>query len=247
METGEIASNMEVKMAVALRKSEQRGKANLGWLDSKHSFSFGHYHDPKHMGFGPLRVINEDRVAPGGGFPTHPHSDMEIISYVLEGALEHKDSIGTGSVIRPGDIQLMSAGAGVRHSEFNASKTDPVHFLQIWVTPEKKGLRPSYEQKSFSDDDKRGKLRLIGSRNGREGSVTIHGDVDLYATVLSAGAAVTHTIAEGRSGWIQVLRGAVTLNGSALKTGDGAAITHSGALSIEGTADAEVLLFDMGA
>jgi len=234
-------------MALALRKSDERGKANFGWLDSKHSFSFGHYHDPKHMGFGPLRVINEDRVAPGGGFPTHPHSDMEIISYVLEGALEHKDSIGTGSVIRPGDIQRMTAGSGVRHSEFNASKTDSVHFLQIWVIPEKKGLRPSYEQKSFSDDEKRGTLRLIGSRDGREGSVTIHQDVDLYATVLAAGKAVTHTIAVGRGGWIQVVRGAVEIDGSTLEAGDGAAITHSGALTIQGTTDAEVLLFDMGA
>jgi quercetin 2,3-dioxygenase len=238
---------MEVTMALALRKSDERGKANFGWLDSKHSFSFGHYHDPKHMGFGPLRVINEDRVAPGGGFPTHPHSDMEIISYVLEGALEHKDNIGTGSVIRPGDIQRMTAGSGVRHSEFNASKTAPVHFLQIWVIPEKKGLKPSYEQKSFSDDDKRGKLRLIGSRDGRDGSVTIHQDVDLYATLLTAGEAVAHTIAEGRGGWIQVVRGAVGVNGSTLKAGDGAAITHSGALSLEATADTEVLLFDMGA
>jgi redox-sensitive bicupin YhaK (pirin superfamily) len=244
--TGEAKLHMEDTMALALRKSDERGKANFGWLDSKHSFSFGHYHDPRHMGFGPLRVINEDRVAPGGGFPTHPHSDMEIISYVLEGALEHKDSIGTGSVIKPGDIQRMSAGSGVRHSEFNASKTNPVHFLQIWVIPEKKGLKPSYEQKSFSDDDKRGGLRLIGSRDGRDGSVTIHQDVDLYATVLAPRDTVTHTIAEGRGGWVQVARGAVTLNGSTLNAGDGAAITQSGALTLEGTADAEVLLFDMG-
>lgn len=233
-------------MATALRKSEERGKANFSWLDSKHSFSFGHYHDPKHMGFGPLRVINEDRVAPGGGFPTHPHSDMEIISYVLEGALEHKDNIGTGSVIRPGDVQRMTAGSGVRHSEFNASKTEPVHFLQIWVIPEKKGLEPSYEQKSFSDAEKRGRLRLIGSRDGRDGSVTIHQDVDLYVTVLAAGDSVTHTIAEGRGAWLQVARGSATVNGTALGAGDGLAIGQSGPLIIEGTGDGEVLLFDMG-
>lgn len=233
-------------MGLALRKSEQRGKANFGWLDSRHSFSFGHYYDPAHMGFGPLRVINEDRVAPGGGFPTHPHSNMEILSYVLEGALEHKDNIGTGSVIRPGDVQRMSAGSGVRHSEFNASKTEPVHFLQIWVIPEREGLEPSYEQKSFSAEEKRGGLRLIGSRDGREGSVTIHQDVDLYATVLKAGETVTHTLADGRGGWVQVVRGAAALNGTALKVGDGVAVTTSGTLTLEGTDDAEVLLFDMG-
>ncbi len=233
-------------MGLALRKSEQRGKANFGWLDSRHSFSFGHYYDPAHMGFGPLRVINEDRVAPGGGFPAHPHSNMEILSYVLEGALEHKDNIGTGSVIRPGDVQRMSAGSGVRHSEFNASKTEPVHFLQIWVIPEKEGIEPSYEQKSFSAEEKRGRLRLIGSRDGREGSVTIHQDVDLYATVLKAGETVTHTLADGRCGWVQVARGAALLNGTALEAGDGVAVTTSGVLTLEGTDDAEVLLFDMG-
>ncbi|HWV82078.1 MAG TPA: pirin family protein [Hyphomicrobiaceae bacterium] len=232
-------------MALALRKSEARGKANFGWLDSKHSFSFGHYHDPAHMGFGPLRVINEDRVAPGSGFPTHPHSNMEILSYVLEGALEHKDSIGTGSVIRPGDVQRMSAGSGVRHSEFNASKTDPVHFLQIWVIPEQEGLAPSYEQKSFGIDEKRGCLRLVGSRDGRDGSVTIHQHVDLYATVLNAGESVGHTIAEGRGVWIQVARGTVSANGTRLKAGDGAAVRESGTLTLEGVEAGEVLLFDV--
>jgi hypothetical protein len=232
-------------MTLTIRKSEERGRANFGWLDSKHSFSFGHYHDPKHMGFGPLRVINDDRVAPGAGFPAHPHSDMEIISYVLEGALEHKDSLGTGSVIRPGDVQRMSAGTGIRHSEFNASKTDPVHFLQIWIVPYRKGIAPGYEQKAFPDAEKRGRLRLVGSRAGREGSVTIHQDVDLYATLLDEGEAVEHTIAPGRGGWVQVARGAIELNGATLREGDGVAVSTSGPLRIAGIEKAEVLLFDM--
>lgn len=233
-------------MTLTLRKAQERGRANLGWLDSRHTFSFGHYYDPEHMGFGPLRVINDDRVAPGGGFPTHPHSDMEIISYVLEGALEHKDSIGTGSVIRPGDVQRMSAGTGIRHSEFNASKSEPVHFLQIWILPEKKGLEPGYEQKAFADEEKRGRLRLIGARDGRDGAITIHQDVDLYAALLAKGEADEHTIAAGRGGWVQVARGSVAVNGRALDEGDGLAISTSGAVRIEGLADAEVLLFDMG-
>lgn len=234
-------------MTFTVRKSEDRGRANFGWLDSKHSFSFGHYHDPNHMGFGPLRVINDDRVAPGSGFPAHPHSDMEIISYVLEGGLEHKDSLGTGSVIRPGDLQRMTAGTGIRHSEFNASKTEPVHFLQIWILPEQKGLAPSYEQKAFSVAERQGRLKLIGSRDGRGGSVTIHQDVDLYATLLGKGETVDHTIAPDRGGWIQVARGSVSLNGETLREGDGAAVSSSGSLRIEGLADAEVLLFDLGA
>jgi hypothetical protein len=233
-------------MALTLRRAEERGRANFGWLDSRHSFSFGHYFDPKHQGFGPLRVINDDRVAPGGGFPTHPHSDMEIISYVLEGALEHRDSIGTGSVIRPGDLQRMSAGSGIRHSEFNASKTDPVHFLQIWIIPERKGLAPGYEQKTFSDEDKRGKLRLIGSRDGRDGSVTIHRDVDLYATLLATGETVTHEIKSGRAVWVQVASGEVTLNGEPLRPGDGVAIEEAGRLTLVGASEkAEVLVFDL--
>jgi redox-sensitive bicupin YhaK (pirin superfamily) len=198
------------------------------------------------MGFGPLRVINDDRVSPGGGFPTHPHSDMEIISYVLEGGLEHKDSLGTGSVIRPGDVQRMSAGTGVRHSEFNASKSEPVHFLQIWIIPAKRGLEPSYEQKTFADEEKRGRLRLIGSRDGRDGSVTIHQDVELYAVLLARGQAVEHQIAPGRGGWVQVARGSVKLNGETLGEGDGVAVSTSGALRLEGVVEAEVLLFDMG-
>jgi len=232
-------------MALTLRRSEERGKANFGWLDSKHSFSFGHYYDPEQMGFGPLRVINEDRVAPGGGFPAHPHNDMEIISYVLEGALEHKDSIGTGSVIRPGDVQRMSAGSGVRHSEYNASKTDPVHFLQIWIVPEKKGLAPSYEQKTFDEADKHGQLRLIGSRDGRDGSVTINRDVDLYATLLTPGQSVRHVLRNGRGAWVQVARGSVTLNGERLGAGDGVSIERSGDIELEASNAAEVLLFDM--
>ncbi len=233
-------------MQTTLRKSGDRGRANFGWLDSKHSFSFGHYYDPGHMGFGPLRVINEDRVARGGGFPTHPHADMEIISYVLEGALEHKDSLGTGSVIRPGDVQRMSAGTGVRHSEFNASDKEPVHFLQIWIVPERKGLKPGYEQKTFSADEKRGKLRLIGSPTGREGSVTIHQDADLYATILEAGESVSHVLAPGRDAWVQVAKGAVEVNGEPLNAGDGIAVQQAEELRIEGKNSAEVLLFDLG-
>jgi quercetin 2,3-dioxygenase len=234
-------------MTTTLRKSNDRGTANFGWLDSTHTFSFGHYHDPKHMGFGAIRVINEDRVAPSGGFPTHPHADMEIISYVLEGALEHKDSLGTGSVIKPGDVQRMSAGTGIRHSGFNASKTEPVHFLQIWIIPEIKGLPASYEQKAFSEDGKRGKLRLIGSRDGREGSVTIHQDVSLYATLLGDGDAVSHAVSGGREVWVQIARGSAKLNGEALAAGDGVAVTAPGALTLEGVGTAEVLIFDLAA
>jgi redox-sensitive bicupin YhaK (pirin superfamily) len=233
---------------LTLRRAEERGRANFGWLDSRHTFSFGSYFDPAHMGFGPLRVINDDRVAGGEGFPAHLHADMEIVSYVLDGALEHKDSIGTGSVIRPGDVQRMSAGSGIGHSEFNASKTEPVHFLQIWIIPEKKGLKPGYEQKSFSAEDKRGNLRLVGSRDGRDGSVTIHQDVDLYATVLSEGETVTHPLKSGRKAWVQVARGSASLNGEELREGDGVAVEEADALKLSSTAkDTEVLLFDLGA
>jgi len=233
---------------LTLRRAEERGRANFGWLDSRHSFSFGHYYDPAHMGFGPLRVINDDRVAPGGGFPTHPHADMEIISYVLEGGLEHKDSLGTGSVIRPGDVQRLSAGSGVRHSEFNASKTEPVHFLQIWILPEKKGIEPSYEQKSFPAGEKRAKLRLVGSRDGRDGSVTIHRDVDLYATLLDIDETVTHALNSGRIAWVQVAQGTAQLNGEQLYPGDGVAVEDARSIELTGTSsDAEILLFDMAA
>ncbi len=229
-----------------IRKAEERGRSDFGWLDSRHSFSFGHYYDPNHMSFGPLRVINDDRVAPGGGFPTHPHGNMEIISYVLDGALAHKDSLGTGSVIRPGDVQRISAGTGIRHSEFNASKTEPVRFLQIWIIPEAEELAPSYEQKSYPLEEKRGQLRLLASRDGRAGSVTIHRDVDLYAALIGEGAQVAHTIKPGRLGWLQVARGAATLNGVALDEGDGVAIEAAGDLAVTG-ADAEILLFDLAA
>jgi quercetin 2,3-dioxygenase len=228
-----------------LRRSGQRGSANLGWLSSRHTFSFGNYHDPRHMGFGVLRVINEDQVDPGQGFQTHGHSDMEIISYVLEGELEHKDSLGTGSVIRPGDVQRMSAGTGIRHSEFNHSKTAPVHFLQIWILPERDGAQPGYEQKQFDTASRRGQLRLVGSRDARDGSVTIHQDVDLYASLLSKGDKLAHVLRDGRHAWLQVARGEVKLNGETLRQGDGAAVGEAGSLSIEAAAAAEILLFDM--
>lgn len=229
-----------------IRRAEERGRTDFGWLDSRHSFSFGHYYDSDHLGFGPLRVINDDRVTPGAGFPTHPHGDMEIISYVLDGALAHKDSLGTGSVIRPGDVQRMSAGTGIKHSEFNASKTEPVHFLQIWIIPEAEGLAPSYEQKSYPAEDKRGTLRLVASRDGREGSVTVHRDVDLYATLLGEGERTRHTFRPGRAGWLQVARGTATVNDVQLNPGDGVAIEAIDDVAIIGTsADTEVLLFDM--
>ena len=231
---------------LAIRPANERGLANLGWLNSRHTFSFGHYYDPQFMGYGPLRVINEDRVKPGQGFGTHGHSDMEIISYVLDGALEHKDSLGTGSIIRPGDVQRMTAGTGVRHSEYNASDADPVHFLQIWIMPEKDGLEPSYEQTTFSKEDKQGRLRLVGSRDGREGSVTIHQDADLYASLLGAEDAVSYELGDGRNGWVQVARGSVRLNGNELAAGDGVALKGAQSLTIDGLDDAEILLFDMG-
>jgi redox-sensitive bicupin YhaK (pirin superfamily) len=231
---------------ISVRHAGERGTANFGWLDSRHTFSFGEYHDPKQMGFGPLRVINEDRVSPGKGFGTHGHKDMEIISYVLEGALEHKDSIGTGSVIRPGDVQVMSAGTGIHHSEFNHSQAAPVHFLQIWILPARQGIAPRYEQKAFSDVDKRGKLRLVGSSDGRDGSVVIHQDVKLFATLLNAGEEVSHALQPGRRGWLQIARGATMLNGRDLDTGDGAGVSDEPALTVKAKADGtEILMFDL--
>ncbi len=232
-------------MEKTIRHSEQRGSANFGWLDSRHTFSFGEYYDPMHMGFGPLRVINEDRVAPGGGFPTHPHRDMEIISYVIDGGLAHRDSTGVSSVIRPGDVQRMSAGTGVRHSEYNASDAEPVHFLQIWILPERQGLEPGYEQKTFVVEDKRGKLRLVGSRDGREGSVVIHQDADLYATLLEPGESASHRMSAGRYAWVQVVDGALAVNGERLRTGDGLAISGADELRLEAEAPTEALVFDM--
>jgi redox-sensitive bicupin YhaK (pirin superfamily) len=198
---------------IIVRPAEERGVANFGWLDSRHTFSFGHYYDPRHMGIGALRVINDDRVAPGGGFDTHSHQDMEIISYVLEGAMEHQDSIGTGSVIRPGDVQRMTAGTGIAHSEFNHSRTEPVHFLQIWIVPERKGLAPGYEQKTFPLEERHGKARLVASRDGRDGSLTVHQDIDLYTSVLEAGDEVAIVLRPERSAWVQVARGAALVHG----------------------------------
>jgi redox-sensitive bicupin YhaK (pirin superfamily) len=228
-----------------IRPSDARGKANFGWLDSRHTFSFGQYMDPDHMGFGPLRVINEDKVAPGAGFGTHGHADMEILSIVLDGALEHKDSMGEAAVIRPGDVQRMSAGTGVRHSEYNASKTDPVHFLQVWILPESKGLPPSYEQKTIPASERQGNLRLLGSRDGRDGSLTIHRDVDLYGSVLARGDALEHAIAPDRGVWVQMIRGSVTANGDALGGGDGFALAKADSIRIAADDDSEFLLFDM--
>jgi len=227
------------------RPAEERGRGNLGWLDSRHTFSFADYHDPAHMGFRALRVINEDRVQPGRGFGTHPHRDMEIISYVLDGELGHKDSMGTGSVIRPGDVQRMSAGTGVLHSEMNPSPTRPVHFLQIWLMPERRGLPPQYEQKRFELEEKRGRLRLVASRDGRQDSVTVNQDVDLYAGVFEPGEGARLELRPGRHAWIQVARGEVTVNGETLHQGDGAAVSDEAALDIASTADAEILVFDL--
>jgi redox-sensitive bicupin YhaK (pirin superfamily) len=230
---------------IKVRYAKDRGRTELGWLDSRHTFSFGDYYDPQPLGFGSLRVINEDRVQPGQGFGKHSHRDMEIISYVLKGALEHKDSLGTGSVIRREDVQRMSAGSGVQHSEFNHSQTELVHFLQIWITPEQRGLRPDYAEARFTDTEKRGQLRLIVSGNGRDGSVPIRQDIDLYAALLMDGETVAHQFAPNRNGWIQVACGAIILNGATLSDGDGAAILNEDSISIRSTAEAEVLLFDM--
>jgi redox-sensitive bicupin YhaK (pirin superfamily) len=230
---------------IQIRPSAERGGGNHGWLNTKHTFSFADYWDPKWMGFRSLRVINEDNVAPNTGFPTHPHRDMEIITYVLKGKLEHKDSLGTGSVILPGDGQRMTAGSGIRHSEFNPSTTESVHLLQIWIQPEKAALPPSYEQKTFPDAEKRGKFRLIASRNANDGSVKINQDAKLYVSPLKSGEEVAHDFEAGRYGWLQVARGAVEVNGSKLNQGDGAAISNEKQLSIKATEDAEVLLFDL--
>src|SRR5215213_8349140 len=200
-----------------IRRSGERGHANHGWLDSYHSFSFADYHDPRHMGFGPLRVINEDRVQPGQGFGTHAHRDMEILSYVLDGALEHKDSMGNGSVLRYGDVQRMSAGSGVTHSEFNHSASEPVHFLQIWLMPERAGIEPGYEEKHFAPETKRGQLRLIAAPQGEDGAVRIHQDARIYAAILDGAERVDYALANGRGAYVQVIRGSLTVNGQALQ------------------------------
>ena len=230
---------------IALRRAEDRGHANHGWLDSYHTFSFAGYYDPDEMGYGSLRVINEDRVAPGMGFGTHPHRDMEIISYVLDGALQHRDSMGTGSVIRPGDVQRMTAGTGVLHSEFNASSRDPVHFLQIWIEPDRVGIAPGYEQKNFPAEEKRAQLRLIASPDGADGSVRVHQDAKLYAALLKGDQHVTYALPEGRKAYLHVVRGQVQLNGQVLRTGDGAKIEGERELQLSDGNDSEVLLFDM--
>ncbi|MCI0516900.1 MAG: pirin family protein [Woeseiaceae bacterium] len=228
-----------------VRAANDRGHADFGWLDSRHTFSFGDYYDPDHMGFGVLRVINEDRVLPSNGFGTHGHRDMEIISYVLQGALEHKDSLGTGSVIRPGDVQRMSAGTGVQHSEFNHSDSEPVHFLQIWILPNRQGLTPDYVEARIPDEEKRGRLRLIVSGDGHDGALSIRQDADLYASLLSKGESVEHRFAPGRKGWIQLARGNATVNNTPLAAGDGAAIVNEEIVTIRGDSEAEILLFDM--
>ncbi|HEY1814791.1 MAG TPA: pirin family protein [Kofleriaceae bacterium] len=230
---------------MTLRKAGERGHAKHGWLDSHHTFSFADYYDPAHMGFRALRVINDDRVEGGQGFGAHPHRDMEIISYVLDGALAHKDSTGTGAVIRPGDVQRMSAGSGVVHSEHNASKTDEVHFLQIWLVPAERGIAPGYEQKTFGDTDKRGQFRLVASPDGKDGSVTIHTDARVYASLVDAGQSAELALAPGRHAWVQVARGKARVNGTELAEGDGLAISNESKLALEGVDKAEVLTFDL--
>jgi redox-sensitive bicupin YhaK (pirin superfamily) len=230
---------------IALRKAGERGHANHGWLDSYHSFSFADYYDPQHMGYSSLRVINEDTVQPGKGFGTHGHRDMEIITYILEGALEHKDSMGNGSVIRPGDVQRMSAGTGVQHSEFNPSPTEIVHLLQIWIEPDVTGIKPSYEEKHYDAASKRGKLRLIASRDGRDGSVTIHQDASVYAALIDGSERVTHGLASGRKAYVHVARGKATVSGHALAAGDALKADGEPTLVLEHGTQAEVLLFDL--
>ena len=230
---------------LTIRRAEERGHSNHGWLDSHHTFSFAGYYDPQHMGFGPLRVLNDDVVEGGAGFPSHPHRDMEIVTYVVEGALAHRDSMGNGSVIEPGDVQRMSAGRGVVHSEFNASQDRPVHFLQIWIVPERPGLPSGYEQKRFGEAEKRGRLRLVASRDGAEGSVRIQQDARIYASLLDAGGMVRHTIGADRKGWLQVVAGEALLDGQRLTAGDGVGIEGEEALTLTTGSIGEILLFDM--
>ncbi len=228
-----------------IRRSDERGLADHGWLKSRHSFSFSEYYDPDHVHFGPLRVINEDQVAPGGGFDTHGHRDMEIVSYVLSGALEHKDSMGTGSVIKPGDVQRMSAGRGVLHSEFNASRAEPVHFLQIWIMPDVTGIAPEYEQKHFAPAEKRGRLRLVASKDGRDGSVRIHQDAAVYAGLFDSAESAALALAPGRKAYVHVARGSIVANGTPLSAGDALKITDADAVTLDRGKDAEVIVFDL--
>ncbi len=230
---------------IQIRRSDERGQADHGWLDSRHTFSFAEYHDPDHIGFRSLRVINEDRVRPGAGFGTHSHRDMEIVTYVLSGSLAHKDSMGNGSVLTPGDVQRMTAGTGVQHSEMNPSLEDPVHFLQIWIEPERQGLEPGYEEANLSDDDKRGRLRLIGSGKANDGVLKIHQDVDLYATVLEPGQSVRLDLRPGRHAWAQVIRGDLSLNGRDLHEGDGAAVSEETTVELTARTETEFLIFDL--
>jgi len=230
---------------ITIRRAGERGHFNFGWLDTYHTFSFGNYYDPRFMGFRSLRVINEDWVRPGHGFPTHPHRDMEIVTYVLEGGLAHRDSLGTGSVIRPGEVQRMSAGTGVTHSEYNHSDDEPVHLLQIWLLPRENGISPGYEQKAFAAEEKLGRLRVVASPDGRDASLTIHQDASVYATLLDPGQEVSHAPASGRHVWAQVARGAVEVNGRRLETSDGAALSGEPEVRVVGVEPAEVLLFDL--
>ncbi len=230
---------------IQIRKTQDRGHANLGWLDTYHTFSFSTYQDPQHMRFRSLRVMNEDVVAPGHGFGTHPHNDMEIVTYVLEGALEHRDSMGNGEVLRPGEFQRMTAGTGITHSEFNPSESEPVHLYQIWLLPERQGIEPSYEQKRFPDDDRRNRLRLVASRDAEQGSLLIHQDARIYLSKLDTGKEVSHDLLEHRHAWLQVLRGTISLNGVELDTGDGAAVSDVSSLTILAGSDAEIMLFDL--
>jgi redox-sensitive bicupin YhaK (pirin superfamily) len=230
---------------ITVRKAADRGRSQHDWLDSRHTFSFADYYDPAHVAFSKLRVINDDRVAPGRGFGTHGHRDMEILSYVVEGAIEHKDSLGTGSVIRPGDVQRMTAGTGVRHSEFNPSATDPVRFLQIWILPQAEGLTPGYEQRTFPPAEKRGRWRLVAAPDGRDGSVTLHQDVLLFAGCFERGEEASLSLAAGRKAWVQVARGAISVNGTRLEEGDGAAVEGEPQLGFADGASAELLAFDL--
>jgi redox-sensitive bicupin YhaK (pirin superfamily) len=237
--------NERSKTMINVRPAKERGHFNFGWLDTYHTFSFGDYYDPRFMGFRSLRVINEDRVHPGRGFPTHGHRDMEIITYVLEGSLEHKDSIGTGSVIRPGEVQRMSAGTGVRHSEQNHSESESVHLLQIWIMPDELSIEPSYEQKAYTDEEKRGRLRLIASPDGRDNSVTIHQDARVFAALLEPGQEIVYPLGEKRHAWVQIARGAIELNGQSLNQSDGAGVSDEQSLTMSGREAAEILLFDL--